>query len=312
MKRTASLLGLLIGIVCLALFVRTAANHWEAFLALRLEEDVVLYLLLAAAAYLLTYLVSSRAWQLSLRTQDVRFPYLDSLKILLVAQIGKYIPGNIGQHIGRVVLAKRAGIDPSACISSMLVETMLLLITAACCSLAAFDLFLSAYSQHEGLIRRNVLWVLLASVLAISIAVIFPSLRRWIAGHIIRQSSLLSRGGALLSSRILLAHGLSLVLGALALWLAVRAASPLHSSTFSFEILGIYSVAWLMGFVVPGAPAGLGIREALLVLGLSPLVGIQAATTSTALFRVTTVLGDGFAFCLGLAMRRQTASEPSS
>ncbi|UBB24484.1 flippase-like domain-containing protein [Pseudoxanthomonas japonensis] len=306
------MLGLLIGIACLALFVRTAAHHWEAFRALKLGGDVVLYLLLAAAAYLLTYLVSSRAWQLSLRTQGVRFPYLESLKILLVAQIGKYIPGNIGQHIGRVVLARRAGIDPSTCVSSMLVETMLLLIGAAFCSLAAFDLFLSAYSQHEGMIRRNVLGALLATVLVLSIAVLFPSPRRWLAGHVIRQSSLLSRGGALLSSRILLAHGLSLVLGALALWLAVQAASPLHSSTFSFEILGIYSVAWLIGFVVPGAPAGLGIREALLVLGLSPLVGVQVATTSTALFRVTTVLGDGLAFCLGFAMRRRAASKPST
>lgn len=311
MRRIASLFGLLIGIVCLALFVRTAANHWDAFRALRLDRAVIFHLLLAVAAYLLTYLASSRAWQWSLRVLGIRFSYLGSLKILTVAQIGKYVPGNVGQHVGRVVLAKRAGLDPAACVSSMLIETMLLVVAAALCSLAAFDLFLSAYSQHEALIRRNVFWAALAFVLIMSASILLPVPRRWLVSQIARQSALLSRGGASFSIGILLAHATSFMLGALALWLAVRAASSTSSPAFSLEMLGIYSVAWLIGFVVPGAPAGLGIREALLVLGLSPLVGIQVATTSTALFRATTVIGDGFAFCLGLVMRRRGASQPA-
>jgi hypothetical protein len=32
-------------------------------------------------------------------------------------------------------------------------------------------------------------------------------------------------------------------------------------------LTGLFAVAWISGFIVPGAPAGLGIREAILVTG---------------------------------------------
>lgn len=35
------------------------------------------------------------------------------------------------------------------------------------------------------------------------------------------------------------------------------------------KLIGIEAAAWLVGFVVPGAPGGLGVREAVLIAGLS-------------------------------------------
>jgi uncharacterized membrane protein YbhN (UPF0104 family) len=44
-----------------------------------------------------------------------------------------------------------------------------------------------------------------------------------------------------------------------------------------FYVVGLYCLAYVIGFLVPFAPAGLGIREAVLVLGLSAWVSADIA-----------------------------------
>ena len=44
--------------------------------------------------------------------------------------------------------------------------------------------------------------------------------------------------------------------------------------------------------MTPGAPAGIGVREAVIVVLLSPLVGGSVAALSALLYRLVTVSGD--------------------
>ena len=52
------------------------------------------------------------------------------------------------------------------------------------------------------------------------------------------------------------------------------------------------AVSWTLGFLTPGAPSGIGVREAVLVFLLSPLVGSAEAIILSILFRLVTVGGD--------------------
>ena len=62
----------------------------------------------------------------------------------------------------------------------------------------------------------------------------------------------------------------------------------------------------MIGFLTPGAPSGIGIREALLVYFLGPELGAAQAIVIAALFRVATISGDllFWAVC-GLRGRRK-------
>jgi len=59
-----------------------------------------------------------------------------------------------------------------------------------------------------------------------------------------------------------------------------------------FAIIGLYLLAWLAGFITPGAPSGLGIREVVMVMFLEDFVSITVLTTAMVMHRVLTVLGD--------------------
>jgi glycosyltransferase 2 family protein len=57
-------------------------------------------------------------------------------------------------------------------------------------------------------------------------------------------------------------------------------------------ITGSYAFAWGIGFVIPGAPAGLGVREAVLTGILSGVLPENSILVSAVLFRLVSTLGD--------------------
>ncbi len=71
-------------------------------------------------------------------------------------------------------------------------------------------------------------------------------------------------------------------------------------------MVGSVATAWTLGFVTPGAPSGLGVREALLVSMLSPTVGAPNATGLALCFRAVTTLGDLIGFAAGSVGQRLT------
>ena len=66
--------------------------------------------------------------------------------------------------------------------------------------------------------------------------------------------------------------------------------------------VGFYALAWIAGFVVPGAPAGLGVREAVLIGTLSALVGNPMAIIAAAAHRLLSAIVDGIAALAGFAL----------
>ena len=59
-----------------------------------------------------------------------------------------------------------------------------------------------------------------------------------------------------------------------------------------FYVIGLYSIAYLIGFLVPFAPAGFGFRETVLVFGLAHLVGVETAVILAGVNRVLYFLSE--------------------
>jgi glycosyltransferase 2 family protein len=75
-----------------------------------------------------------------------------------------------------------------------------------------------------------------------------------------------------------------------AVWILLNALSP-DAPTLPFAT-GAYAFAWSIGFVVPFAPSGLGIREATLIGVLAPRFGVGPAAAIAAVLRFANVVGD--------------------
>lgn len=304
MRRWLYWAGAAVSIACLAFFARAFAGHWQSLGALDWRSLAGTALLPAMLLYLCTYGLAAKAWQLGLGMFAGRISFPQSARILLLSQIGKYLPGNLGHHVGRVLLARRGGLPSDAVVASMLADTFLVLVAGALCSLPAAGLLATAAGHAAGT-RPLVQWGAPAvAVVAGMLALLASSRVRRRLWHLLPttfQPSPRALAG------ILSCHGLSFVLGAAALYVLCQALSPAAAGTGAAKVLGTYAAAWVLGFLMPGSPAGLGVRELVLLLGLGPIYGEGTAATATALLRLATTAGDGLAFVAGAALSRREA-----
>ena len=64
-------------------------------------------------------------------------------------------------------------------------------------------------------------------------------------------------------------------------------------------VMTAYAAAWLAGTLMPGAPAGMGVREMVLTLELEPALGSTQAAALALALRLVTTAGDLFTAFLG-------------
>jgi uncharacterized membrane protein YbhN (UPF0104 family) len=69
-------------------------------------------------------------------------------------------------------------------------------------------------------------------------------------------------------------------------------------------LTGAFASSWILGFLAPGAPAGLGIREAILSAWLSGALPPAQVVMLVVALRIATSVGDLLNFMLGSAWLR--------
>lgn len=75
-----------------------------------------------------------------------------------------------------------------------------------------------------------------------------------------------------------------------------------------FAIIGLYLLAWLAGFITPGAPSGLGIREVVMMMFLGDFVNVTILTAAMVMHRVLTIMGDFGAYSFAKILTRRAAA----
>jgi len=73
-------------------------------------------------------------------------------------------------------------------------------------------------------------------------------------------------------------------------------------------VVSLYTTAWLLGFLLPGAPGGIGVREAVFLLLLSGIYGQGVAAAMAVVMRAISILGDLVAFGLGILLSHRAKS----
>ncbi len=287
-------IGTVLAVLGLAYLVAFGMRHAAELPELRWDGRAAAGLALAVGLHGLTVLSGAAAWRALLRSLGERLGFGDAVGILAVSQAAKYLPGNVGHYVGRVALARERGIATGSVILTLVVET-------ACAVLAGLAVAAGGAGTAAAVEPWRLAVAVLTAVAAVAaLAVAAILLRREGVRRRLRLPETLPEPRRLAGAG-LVCLGLCgvnfLIFGACAAVLARTffgaPAVPLPALT------ALFAAAWVAGFVTPGAPAGLGVREAILVAGLRPLCGPGVALGLPVLFRVVTTLGDGLAFGLG-------------
>lgn len=263
------ILGWLIAVVS-ALFVTLAAHRsWNEIAQVSLSAGQWGIVVLLIPIYGGCLLMLGLGWHFLLQCVDAGTPGPGhSLRAHMTSQLAKYVPGNVFHLLGRHMIHRAAGLDQKRLLLAALLENVFMLAGATFVAIACLAI------GGSGLLRQL---AMLAGVgLIVAAATALLCLRKRFAW------SLAPALGALGASVAAFAVMASVVV-ALAAMLGAQASWQLGAG-------GI--VSWIAGFVTPGAPGGLGVREAVMVV-----IGGRSATVDqlvllALLFRLVTFCGD--------------------
>jgi glycosyltransferase 2 family protein len=313
-RAVVNIVGTAISLLCLAWFIVKAQQEWRSASAGFAPEIVLPKVAVALIPVFLAYAAAATAWVLLMRCLGVRTGAAAGAGIYLTAQFAKYLPGNVGQYVGRVLLAARHGLSAPTVALSMTLEMIVLLAIAAIFSLpsiglAAHKLQFAWHAFDPGRLRILLLAATVIAGAAIAFALLRWQLiaraRRWAA----EAMKSLTRPAALGWLCI------SVTLSVTALWLTGLSLLTLETTQLHFSqlvlMVSLYSASWIVGVLTPGVPAGLGVREAILVEGLTPILGPGQAVGSALLFRLLTTVADVATFAIGLLLLKVAAQRAS-
>ena len=227
----------------------------------------------------------------------------DAYALYAITQIMKYITSNVVHVVGRHVVLRRCGVSHLALVSTVFGEAAIL-VCGACLTILAFeaDLLAAAYGRYV----RPEKFAIVAAVglpLCLGAALIClhgAGIRRLISTGIHRR--LVPRLMVALAAAAVFFASTGLLISTVCRLLL---ADPAGFSTAA--VAATLAGAWAVGFIIPGASAGIGVREAAVILLLSPAVGAGNAAAIATIYRIVTAGGDALLAGFGELVRRFAA-----
>ena len=260
------------------------ARRWESG---RFQLDWGLAVL-SAGPLLFGSLLQGVGWiALIDRMTGQRVPRGPALALYLDSQLARYTPGKVGLPLVRMAGADRIGAPASSVGSSVLIEMMS---WTAVGSGAGFALLYATNEHASGVVQLLGRWglPLVGLCLAGLVGLIFLDRRR--IPHRILAGLGLVGDGPLVPSVLPLVHGIYWFTWAMHGWILTRAVSDVAGAPMAAT--GLCILGPVLGFVALAAPAGVGVREAVVAAGLAPIVGSAPALTLAVVSRVASLLAD--------------------
>lgn len=201
--------------------------------------------------------------------------YVDATRLYNLSQMGKYLPGSIWQFVGRAA-AYRSQFDAGygRIRDSLLTESLWIVGAAFVVGALLSGMPLWRFlldNAPEGLL----VWLVGLGSVGVVVAI---GLFVWRREQLLRYAK-----SAIPTPRAMLVQaGIWAMLG-LSFWILVRACGMQAGLLFS---IGLFAGGYALGFLVPFAPAGLGIRDAVLTVGLLPYAPAGEALAVTVVARL--------------------------
>jgi uncharacterized membrane protein YbhN (UPF0104 family) len=239
---------------------------------------------LAAATLLLlvAYLLSGALWgRIVADLGGPPLPTGEAARLFMIANVGRYVPGKIWQIAGLAALARSRRVPPATATGAAVLGHGIALLAASAVGVAALVTAPDPY-RRWGVLAGTVVATFVALC---AVPAVFTRLATaWFALTRTEPPAALGRAHAV---RWLLLYALNWLLYAVSFWvlcLSLGLAGPVVSVSSSF------AAAYVLGYLMIFAPAGLGPREGFLIAFLTPHFGAAASGVVAVVARLWTTL----------------------
>jgi hypothetical protein len=297
----------------LAFFGRALYENWQAIATIQITLSAWACLAIATGMTLFAFIWTGWVWSWIL--EDLGYPVSNiwATQIYLTTNIAKYLPSNLVHLYGRTLAAAQIGVPISAASLSIILDTLLMIA-------AGLILGLLSVPGKGGLFAGVGLSVVLG--------VMHPLVLRFLVQQLQKLAFALSKSKQRRTGSFPLQHypwrpllgeiGI-LILRGLGFALTLQALTPVEIEVIP-KLISIFSIGWLLGFITPGIPGGLGVFELTVsrlltspgVLTETQTLSYGLALGSVALYRLMNTIAEALGASLAWLDTKQsgTAATP--
>ncbi len=260
-------------------------HNWLRTSALNYELLITIFV--CSIIYGLSEFLLSFAWRRLLKMcghKDISANICN--RIYGKSQIAKYIPGNVFHVVGRHILGSQAGIKNIVLAGATIYEILGLISISVLIGFSGMIMF--------GL--SNIYFSLYQIILILFSTIFITSLITALAPYLmsLRGIILPYRGiwdTVIDISKVYVFYFIFFLIAGLLLVIIVNLFLDIDINTTA-KLVVIFSIAWLAGFIIPGAPGGIGVREAVIIFFITPIIGEAQSVAIAIALRFVTLLGD--------------------
>lgn len=260
-------------------------GNWQTLRTYRWSLEPT-HLAASFAALLLATAFPAWLWQLSLLWLGERLTFAQALRIWLLSNLVRYVPGNVWQFLSMIYLGKQAGVSQALTLTSIVISQALSTISG----LLIGGLYWLAQSSGQNPTQPAALLLAVLLGLAALHPAVMERALNWALALLGRPAIAirLSFGQILL---LLVLYGLHWLLYGLAFHQLAAAITPFPLAELP-RAVALFAAAYTIGFLSLLTPSGLGVRESALALLLSSVMPLPLATVVSLAARLWLTLGE--------------------
>ncbi|OJG13143.1 hypothetical protein RU94_GL001441 [Enterococcus asini] len=297
LNKSLKIIGNIITIVAIFYVIKRLMNNDYDYSQLLVSKNIFPMLIIIVVQSVMV-MTNAFPWKILVEMLTERkVPFVETIPVYVSANLMKYVPGNVFQYVGRNQLAVRNRLPHLPVALATMLDVLITVIAAAIISIFFLYDFIAKYLRVNSWMQTALIIVGIIIVLAVFLMFLF---RNQIWKKIENYSYLFSTKSIKTILVALIYYIIVLMISSLMYLIVVIyiTDTPLSSQVF-LQLFSAYTLAWLVGFITPGAPGGIGIKELVMVAVTGGYIGTDVITLSMVIIRILLVVADCIAFVFG-------------
>lgn len=264
---------------------------------------IIISLALAVISQTITLCVGCFPWLKFIEIfSGKKIPFYSAMTVYTKSNIYKYVPGNVFQYVGRNKLAADMEISNVDVACATILDVVCGIIPLGIISLCMLgNYFFTIMNDYWD----SVLTICLIGVVIIAIVVgVIFLFRKKLASYLNKYKTVFAKKNR---GKFLAAVVYYVAITLFSIGINLLTAYFIFDSSITFQqlimITGAYTFAFILGYITPGAPGGIGIRESIMLLVCNGIFE-ESVLIYVLLYRLSSIITDILGLIIGVVGER--------
>jgi len=281
---------LLITLICFAFIGNSIYGNFDSLSNQTIGKKEILWLLGGILFSFLSIIINAYAWKLLINNIGFNSNKLNIIKIFLATNIYKYLPGGVWHFVSRFN-ALRLDLSTEKALESVLLEPLLMLVAGLIfVPFSGYNISIFMICWSSALVFLPVFRKFLIKKMKAIKANIFTKIDHLNDRKLVKNNQNISTK-MFYPYKALFVEIIFILFRFLGFLCCINAFS-IGSLISHGQLISSFSLAWIIGLIVPAAPGGLGVFESVILFSLGSHLPEASLLASLLFYRLISTISD--------------------